>query len=78
MPQLITAVETIYLIACFVEEELEAGRRWGRRQKPSGIHDVASSLHHSMVPSQAGDENLLSIPVSEMMAIFEWGTVHLT
>lgn len=61
-----------------MEEELEEGRRWGRRQKPSGIHDVgrASSLHHGMVPSRAEDENLLSIPVSEIMSIFKWGTVQ--
>lgn len=63
-----------------MEEGLEIGRRQGRREKTSGVDDLgcASSLHDGMVPSQAEDKNFLSVSVSEIMVIFEWGTVHLT
>jgi len=62
-----------------VEEGLETGRRKGRREKTSGVDDLGcvSSLRDGMVPSQAEEKNLLSLSVSEIMLIFEWGIVHL-
>lgn len=51
----------------------ETGRRQGRREKTSSVDDLrcASSLHDGTVPSQAEDENFLSVSVLEIMAIFE-------
>ena len=62
-----------------MEEGLETGRRKGRREKTSGVDDLGcvSSLRDGMVPSQAEEKNLLSLSVSEIMLIFEWGIVHL-
>lgn len=62
-----------------MEERLETRRRQGRREETCGwdILVCASSLHDGMVPSQAEDKNFLSIFVSEILGIFEWGTAPL-